>query len=97
MEQLKRLGKPESELGSMLKSVADLRSDLSQFTFVRCDARTRVARLLYRRESVGPQGPMLELDSNVIARLMVDRERLIALTSYGANSRIVPLSDLVEK
>jgi len=60
MEQLKRLGKAESELGSMLKSVANLRSDVSQFTFVRCDARTRVARLLYRRESLGPKGPMLE-------------------------------------
>ena len=48
------------ELGSMLKRVADLRSDVSQFTFMRCDARTRVARLLYRRESVGPRGSMLE-------------------------------------
>jgi hypothetical protein len=60
MEQLKKLGKAESELGSMLKSVAGLRSDVSQFTFVRCDARTRVARLLYRRESAGPKGPTLE-------------------------------------
>ena len=60
MEQLKRLGKAESDLGPMLKRVADLRSDVSQFTFVRCDAKTRVARLLYRRESAGPKGPMLE-------------------------------------
>jgi hypothetical protein len=60
LEQLKKLGKAESELGSMLKRVASLRSDISQFTFVRCDARTRVARLLYRREGVGPKGPTLE-------------------------------------
>jgi hypothetical protein len=60
LEQLKKLGKAESELGSMLKRVASLQSDVSQFTFVRCDARTRVARLLYRRESVGPKGPTLE-------------------------------------
>ena len=60
MEQLKRLGKAESEHGGMLKSVASLRSDVSQFTFVRCDARIRVARLLYRRESVDPKGPTLE-------------------------------------
>src|SRR5262245_34715763 len=60
MEQLKKLGKADSELGPMLKRVADLRSDVSQFTFVRCDAKTRVARLLYRRESAGPKGPMLQ-------------------------------------
>lgn len=60
MEQLKKLGKAESELGAMLKRVANLRSDVSQFTFVRCDARARVARLLYRREGVGPKGPTLE-------------------------------------
>jgi len=60
LEQLKKLGKAESELGPMLKQVASLRSDISQLTFVRCDARTRVARLLYRREGVGPKGPTLE-------------------------------------
>ena len=60
LEQLKKLGKAESELGPMLKRVASLQSDVSQFTFVRSDARTRVARLLYRRESVGPKGPTLE-------------------------------------
>ena len=60
IDQLKKLGKAESELGAMLKRVADLRSDVSQFTFVRCDAKTRAARMLYRRESVGPKGPMLE-------------------------------------
>jgi len=60
IEQLKKLGKAESELGPMLKRVADLRSDVSQLTFVRCDARARVARFLYRRESVAPKGPMLE-------------------------------------
>ena len=66
MEQLKKLGKAQSELGAMLKRVADLRSDVSQFTFVRCDARTRVARLLYRRESVGPKGPTLEFAAFMI-------------------------------
>ena len=60
LEQLKKLGKAESELGSMVKRVASLRSDISQFTFVRCDARARVARLLYRREGVGSKGPTLE-------------------------------------
>ena len=35
------------------------------------------------------------LDMNRINRLMIDRERLIALTSYGENSQIVPLSSLV--
>ena len=60
LEQLKKLGKPESELGPMLKQVASLRSDVSQLTFVRCDAKARVARLLYRRESVGPKGPIQE-------------------------------------
>ena len=60
LEQLKKLGKAESELGPMLQRIASLRSDVSQFTFVRCDARTRAARLLYRRESVGPKGPTLE-------------------------------------
>jgi hypothetical protein len=34
LEQLKKLGKAESELGPMLKRVADLRSDVSQLTFV---------------------------------------------------------------
>jgi len=66
LEQLKKLGKAESELGSMLKRVASLRSDVSQFTFVRCDARTRVARLLYRREGVGPKGPTLEFAAFMI-------------------------------
>ena len=60
IEQLKKLGKAESELGPMLKRVADLWSDVSQLTLVRCDARARVARLLYQRESVGPKGPMRE-------------------------------------
>jgi uncharacterized protein YecT (DUF1311 family) len=34
------------------------------------------------------------LDRNVIGRLMTDRGRLIALTLYGENSRIVSLADL---
>lgn len=37
------------------------------------------------------------LDANRIDRLIVDQGRLIALTFYGANSRIVPLSGLLEK
>jgi uncharacterized protein YecT (DUF1311 family) len=34
------------------------------------------------------------LDANRIDRLIIDRGRLIALTNYGENSRIIPLSDL---
>lgn len=34
------------------------------------------------------------LDTHRIARLMIDRDRLIALTFYGQNSRIVPLASL---
>lgn len=34
------------------------------------------------------------LDTHRIARLMIDRDRLIALTFYGQNSRIVPLTSL---
>ena len=39
MGQLKQLGKPESDLGPMLKRVADMQSDVSRLTFVRCDAK----------------------------------------------------------
>ena len=66
MEQLKKLGKAESELGPMLKQVASLRPDVSQFKFVRCDAKTRVARLLYQREGSGPKGPTLEFAAFMI-------------------------------
>jgi hypothetical protein len=38
MEQLKKLGKMESDLGLMLKRVASMQSDVSRLTFVRCDA-----------------------------------------------------------
>src|SRR5258706_1971438 len=38
MEQLKKLGNAESELGPMLKRAASLRPDVAQLTFVRCDA-----------------------------------------------------------
>src|SRR5262245_9087646 len=49
MGQLKQLGKPDSDLGPMLKRVAGMQSDVSRLTFVRCDARDRVARLLLTR------------------------------------------------
>jgi len=35
------------------------------------------------------------LDMNSIGRLTINRERLIALTAYGENCQIVPLSSLV--
>jgi hypothetical protein len=60
MEQLKKLGKAESDLGPMLKRAASLRPDVSQLTFVRCDAKTRAARLVYQRAGSGPKGPTLE-------------------------------------
>ena len=66
MEQLKKLGKAESELGPMLKRVASLRPDVAQLTFVRCDAKTRVARLLYQREGSGPKGPTREFAAFMI-------------------------------
>jgi hypothetical protein len=66
LEQLKKLGKAEGELGPMLKGAASLRADVSQLTFVRCDAKTRVARLLYQRESVGPKGPMMQFAAFMI-------------------------------
>jgi len=66
MEQLKKLGKAESELGPMLKRAVRLRPDVSQLTFVRCDAKTRVARLLYQREGTGPKGPTLEFAAFMI-------------------------------
>jgi len=66
MEQLKKLGKAESELGPMLKRVASLRPQVSPLTFVRSDAKTRVARLLYQREGSGPKGPTLEFAAFMI-------------------------------
>jgi hypothetical protein len=60
MEQLKKLGKAEGDLGPMLERAARWQTDVSQLTFVRCDGKTRVARLLYQREGSGPKGPTLE-------------------------------------
>lgn len=60
IEQLRTLGKAEPELGPMLKRAARLQTDVSRLTFVRCDAKTRIARLLYEREGAGPKGPTLE-------------------------------------
>jgi hypothetical protein len=66
IKQLKQLGKAESDLGPMLRQVSSMRSDVSHLTFARCDARARVARLLYQRESPGPKGPMLEFAAFMI-------------------------------
>jgi len=66
MGQLKQLGKPESDLGPMLKRVADMQSDVSRFAFVRSDAKGRVARLLYQREGTGAKGPTLEFAAFMI-------------------------------
>ena len=66
MEQLKKLGKAESDLGPMLQRVASMRSDVSRLTFVHCDGRARVARLLYEREGVGGKGPTLEFAAFMI-------------------------------
>ena len=66
MEQLKKLGKAESDLGPMLRRVASLQNDVSRLTFVRCDGRAGVARLLYQREGVGAKGPTLEFAAFMI-------------------------------
>ena len=66
MGQLKQLGKPESELGPMLKRVADMQTDVSRLTFVRCDARGRVARLLYQQEGANAKGPTREFAAFMI-------------------------------
>jgi len=66
MDQLTKMGKPAGELGPMLQRVASLQPDVSQLTFVRCDAKTRVARLLYQREGAGPKGPTLEFAAFMI-------------------------------
>jgi len=66
MGQLKQLGKPDSDLGRMLKRVAGMQSDVSRLTFVRCDARDRVARLLYQREGMGAKGPTREFAAFMI-------------------------------
>ena len=66
LEQLKKMGKADSELAPMLKGAAGWQTDMSQLTFVRCDATTRVARLLYKREGSGPKGPTLEFAAFMI-------------------------------
>jgi hypothetical protein len=66
LEQLKKMGKADSDLGPMLKGAAGWQTDMSQLTFVRCDATTRVARLLYKREGSGPKGPTLEFAAFMI-------------------------------
>src|SRR5258705_12649614 len=57
MDQLTKMGKSPGDLGPMLQRVASLQPDVSQLTFVRCEAKARVARLLYQREGTGPKGP----------------------------------------
>lgn len=44
---------------------------------------------------VSSQGPSSNIDANQIVRLIVDRDRLIALTFRGENSRVVRLEDLM--
>jgi hypothetical protein len=66
LEQLKKMGKADSDLGPMLKGAAGWQTDMSQLTFMRCDATTRVARLLYKREGSGPKGPTLEFAAFMI-------------------------------
>jgi len=60
IENLKRMGKSASDLSPMLKKAAAWQTDLSQFTFVRCDAKTNVARLLYRRDGKDENGSTVE-------------------------------------
>ena len=60
LANLKRMEKSESDLSSMLKKVAVWQTDISQFTFVRCDAKDDIARLLYRRDGKNEMGPTVE-------------------------------------
>jgi hypothetical protein len=60
IENLKRMGKSASDLSAMLKNMVALQTDLSKFTFLRCDAKTNVARLLYRRDGKDEDGPTVE-------------------------------------
>jgi hypothetical protein len=50
----------------MLRRVASMRSGVSSLRFVRCDARARIARLLYQREGVGAKGPTPEFAAFMI-------------------------------
>jgi hypothetical protein len=65
LKQLKKMGKADSDIGPMLKDAASWQTDMSQLTFVRCDATTGVTRLLYKRGS-GPKGPTLEFAAFMI-------------------------------
>jgi hypothetical protein len=66
LQQLRQLGKGESDLGPMLKRASSIQSDVSRLAFVRCEARARVARLLYQREGAGTKGPTLEFTAFMI-------------------------------
>ena len=65
------MGKADSDLGPMLKVAARWQTDMSQLTFVRCDATTRVARLLYKREGTGPKGPRVRRVHDPLGRRRV--------------------------
>lgn len=60
MENLKRMGKTESDLGAMLKGSADWQTDVSKFDFIRVDATRGAARFLYRRDGKNERGPTVE-------------------------------------
>lgn len=60
IENLKRMGKSASDLSAMLKNMVAFQTNLSQFTFMRCDAKTNVARLIYRRDGKDEYGPTVE-------------------------------------
>lgn len=60
IENLKRMGKTASDLSPMLKKMVAWQTDLSQFTFMRCDAKANVARLLYQRDGKDEKGPTVE-------------------------------------
>ena len=60
IENLKRMGKTASDLGPILIKLADRKTDLSRYTFLRSDAKTNVARLSYRRDGKDETGPTVE-------------------------------------
>ncbi len=59
-QNLKKMGKPTSELASLLKRSVAWQTDISEFRFVRADAKPHVARLLYQREGKDAQGLTVE-------------------------------------
>lgn len=96
-------GAPQSLIGlpvSRLRSPALLLHDQILFIglghdLIVFDVQKRMLRRYIRNFIPAPfQDNGHGLDMNVINRLMIDRGRLIALTFYGANSRIARLSDL---